>query len=244
MLSSLEMTNVIARTKIAGKHFEILVDVDKALAFKKSGKGNINEVIAIDAIFTDSKKGFHAPKNDIKDAFKTEDVYEIAKKIIMQGEIQVPVEYKEKQREGKLKQVIDFFVRNSIDPRTDRPYTPERIERSLEEAGVNITNKPIETQIKDILSELSKVIPIKIETKKILVIIPSKYTGQVYGLIQSYKESEEWMNNGDLKVIINIPLGFQIEFYDKLNSITHGSAISEELKEKWAKKIIITKKWE
>ena len=33
------MVNVIARIKASGKNFEILVDVDKALDFKKKGEG-------------------------------------------------------------------------------------------------------------------------------------------------------------------------------------------------------------
>jgi ribosome maturation protein SDO1 len=226
------MTNVISRIKAGGKNFEILVDVDKAVEFKKTGKGSIGEIIAIDRIFTDSKKGFHASEKDLEEAFKTKDINAIAEKIIKSGEIQLPMEYKEKQREGKEKQIVDFIVRNAVDPRTDRPYTSERIERSLDEAGVNITNKPIESQINEIVDKLRPILPIKIETKKLIITVPAQYTGQVYGLLQTYKESEEWLSNGDLKCHVNVPVGFQMEFYDKLNAVTHGSAISEEVKEK------------
>lgn len=226
------MGNVIARNRVKGKTFEILVDVDKAMKFKKGeGNFNIGEVIAIDSIFLDAKKGDHAGEKDLKESFGTSDVNAVAEKIIKSGEIEVPQEYREKQRSEKLKQAIDFIVRNAVDPRTGRPYTAERIEKSMDEAGVNLQNKPIEMQIKDIVEKLSSIIPIKIETKKVLITIPSRYTGQVYGLIQHYKESEEWLSNGDLKCMLNIPAGAQIDFYDKLNSMTHGSVISEEQKE-------------
>ncbi|MEM3112996.1 MAG: ribosome assembly factor SBDS [Candidatus Pacearchaeota archaeon] len=230
MLNIINMTSVLARIKIDGKNFETLVDLDKALEFKKTQKGDISEIIEIESIFSDSKKGMHASESDIQKAFKTKDINEIVKKIILNGEIQIPLEYKEKQREGRIKQVIDFIVRNAVDPRTNRPYTPDRIEKSLDEAGINITNKPIEVQINDIVEKLRVVIPIKIETKRIKLTIPAQYTGHTYGLIQSYKESEDWKPNGDLVVVVNIPVGFQIEFYDKLNSITHGSVLSEEIK--------------
>ena len=225
------MADVIARIKMNGKNFEILVDVDKALGFRKTGAGAVGEILAIDAIFSDSKKGMHSSEKDLMDAFKTKDINAISEKIIKQGEIQLPTEFKEKQREGKIKQVIEFIVKNAVDPRTDRPYTPERIERSIEEAGINITNKPIESQMNDIIKKLRPIIPIKIETKKILLTVPSQYTGQAYGLLQIYKESEEWLANGDLKITVSIPVGFQIEFYDKLNSITHGATISQEIRE-------------
>lgn len=225
------MTNVVARIKQQGKTFEILVDVDKALEYKKGINNDIRGTLAIDGIFYDSKKGTHASEKDLKGAFGSDDIYSIADKIIKQGEIQVPLEYKQRERGEKEKQIIDFIVRNAVDPRTDRPYTPDRIERSLDEAGVNITNKPVESQINEVVSKLKLIIPIKIQTKKIRLIIPSQYTGNAYGLITHYKESEEWMGNGDLKCIVNIPVGFQMEFYDKLNSMTHGSVMSEEIKE-------------
>lgn len=225
------MTNVLARMRAKGKNFEIMVDIDKALKIKRGEDAIISEAIQTDVIFSDIKKGMKAGDDELQKFFSTKDVYKIAEKIIKDGEIQIPAEYKEKQREGKAKQIVDFIVTNAVDPRTGRPYTTERIERSLDEAGANITNKPIESQIKEIIEKLSVIIPIKIETKKVKITIPAQYTGQAYGILQSYKESEEWLGNGNLVCILNIPIGIQIDFYDKLNAITHGAALSEEIKQ-------------
>ena len=46
------------------------------------------------------------------------------------------------------------------------------------------------------------------------------------------KEREDWLSNGDLQAIMNVPAGMQIDFYEKLNNITHGAVVSEELGEK------------
>jgi ribosome maturation protein SDO1 len=223
--------NTIARIKIDGKHFEVLVeDIAKALKFKKTGEGDINEFLAIEEIFTDSKKGDRASEEDLKKAFGSNDFVEIVKKIITRGEVQVPVEYKQKELGERGNQIVDFFIRNAVDPRSDRPYTRERIESAIKESGVNITNKPIESQIKEVTEKLAPILPLKIESKKLTVTVPAQYTGSAYGVLQNYKESEEWLNNGDLKIILNVPNGLIMEFYDKLNSATHGSAMSEELK--------------
>ncbi|MBS3081582.1 hypothetical protein J4416_01425 [Candidatus Pacearchaeota archaeon] len=48
-------------------------------------------------------------------------------------------------------------------------------------------------------------------------------------MLKDYKESEEWLSNGDLQAIMNIPSGLQIDFYDKLNSVTHGAIVSEDM---------------
>lgn len=225
------MTDVITKLRIKGKNYETLVDLDKALRFKKGG-GSSDGIMVWDKIFHDSKKGLHVSENDLKEAFGTDDIQKVVEKIIKQGEINIPKEHKDKEREDKKKKIIDFLVRQAVDPRTNLPHTASRIEEALDETGINIDNKPIEQQISKIVEEIKKVLPMKIQTKKLKLRIPSEHTGRAYGLVQEYKESESWLGNGDLEVTINLPLGLQDDFYDKLNSFTHGSVLSQEIKEK------------
>jgi len=225
------VTNVEARIKIKGKQFEILVDLDKALQMRKGINVSIENVLAIDEIFYDHKKGLKISNSDLKNFFGTEDKREVAKKIIMNGEIQLPAEYRAKMQDDKVKQVVDFLAKNAIDPSTGNPHSLTRIQDAIEKCGVKIDNRNIQEQIPKILDEVRKIIPIRIETKKIKLRIPAAYTGYVYSLIKEYKEKEEWLNNGDLEVIINLPAGLQMEFYDKINSATHGNIVSEEIKQ-------------
>lgn len=225
------MTQTIARIKQQGKHFEIMVDTDKALKFRK-GESSGMDFLEIDTIFTDSKKGFTASNKDLEEAFGTTNVNMIAERIVKKGEILLTHEHRDEEKEKKIKQVVDILSKMAVDPQTGNPHTPERIKSALEQAKVNIKNTPVDAQIKDIITEISKIIPLRIETKKVKITIPAQYTGSTYGLIKSYIENENWKNNGDLEVIASIPSGTQImNFYDKLNSITHGSAITEEIKE-------------
>ncbi len=225
------MTDVEARLRVKGKEFEILVDVDKALELKKGGNVLIEDVLVTNEIFYDLKKGLRCSSQDLKEAFGTDDVKEVAEKIIKSGEIVLPSDYKKKEQETKIKQVIDFLMRNAVDPATNKPLTEKRIEEGIKMAGINIDNKPIERQIPQIISKLKEVLPLKIESKKLKITVPAIHTGKAYGLLQEYKEKEEWLENGDLLCVVVIPSGFQMEFYDKLNAITHGSAIVEEIKE-------------
>ena len=224
------MSQVTARIKIKNKHFEILVDLDEALKLK-AGKGSIEAAFVTPAVFSDMKKGLHSAKTDLLDAFGTDNVYEIAKKIIISGEVQKTQEFRDTERETKIKRVINLIIKNAVD-QNNRPYTEERLKRAIEEARAVIDNRPPEQQIKDIVEKLKTVIPIKIETKRIKLIIPAQYTGQVYGLLKDFKENEDWLANGSLQAVISIPAGMQIDFYEKLNNITHGSVQSEEIAEK------------
>ncbi len=221
--------NTTARIKVKGKHFEIIVDLDDAIKFKK-GESDWLEAEG-SGIFTDVKKGNVASANDLKEAFGTTDISEIAKKIVKEGEVLTTQDYRDEEREKKIKQIVDFISKNAINPQTGNPHTPDRINKAMEEAHVNVKNAPIDSQIKDVLEQISKIIPIRIETKKIKITIPAIHTGKAYSIIGQYKEDESWLNDGSLEVVVSIPAGMMMDFYDKLNSATHGSALTQEMKE-------------
>jgi len=226
------MTDTTARLRKGSMIFETMVDLDAAMRLKKGQKVDISEVIRDTAIYTDLKKGMRAGNDVLESAFETSNFPEIVEKIVKRGDLEVTQEFRNEAVEQKRKQIIDFLIKNAVDARTNRPFTPDMIENSLKQAGAKIDKQPIEKQIKPIIESLKKIIPIKIESKQIKVVIPAVHTGRVYGIVQEYKESENWLGNGDLEVILSIPVGIQTEFYDKLNSITHGSAITQEIKEK------------
>ncbi len=222
------MTSTLARIKKAGKHFEIMVDLDNALKVKK-GLSNFVEAEG-DRIFSDVKKGNVAPSADLMAAFGTTDVAQIALMIVKGGEVQTNQEYRDAEYDKKIKQVVDFLVTNAIDPKSGHPHPPERIKTALEQAHVNVKNGSIEGQIPEIMEAISSIIPIRIETRKVRITIPAMHTGKAYGVVSQYKESENWKDNGDLEVVVSVPAGILIDFYDKLNSVTHGSALTEEIK--------------
>lgn len=225
-----KMPQVTAKLSIKGKRYEILVDVDKAIQLKQGKPVSMQNILISDTIFSDIKKGMRVSEAELQSTFGTKEIGIIAERIIKNGEINIPAEYRNKEREDRVKQVVDFLSRNALEPGSNKPHTPERIKSAIEQAGINIDARPVEEQISKIIDSLRKIIPIKIETKKLAIKVPAVHTGKVYGLVQEYKKKEEWLDNGDLTVIINLPAGMQMSFYDKLNAITHGSAIVKEMK--------------
>ena len=222
------MTQTTARIKKEGKHFEIIVDLDQALKFKKEG-GAI-DFLEGDKIFSDSKKGFNASDEDMKKAFGTTDVNTIAEKIVKNGEILLTQGHRDEEREKSLRQVIEFLSKNAVDPQTGNPHTAERIRNALDQAQINIKKAPVESQITEIVEKMSPILPIKLETKRVKIVVPAIHTGKAYNVVNQYKEEERWLDNGDLEIVVNVPAGLIMDFYDKLNSVTHGSALTEEIK--------------
>ncbi len=72
----------IAKLKTHGKSFEILIDANKAIAFKQGTFNDIKDILAVQKVFSDAKKGEEASPNAMKDVFKTDDPLEVAKQII------------------------------------------------------------------------------------------------------------------------------------------------------------------
>ena len=222
------MSNVEARMKVKGKHYEISVDLDEALKVR-NGQGDVASALQSAEVYHDIKKATRVSKEDLQDAFGTTDIYEIAKQIMQKGEVQKTQEFRDEERDKKVKQVIQLIIKNATDQH-GRPYTEDRIRTAIEDAHYSFDSRHAERQLPDVMSKLKEIIPIKIETKRIKLTIPAQYTGHTYGLVQEYKESEEWLSNGNLQVVLDIPAGLLMDFFDKLNHITHGSIQSEELK--------------
>lgn len=217
---------VIARLKIGGENFEILVDCEKAMEFKQGKSISLDKILASGTnIFSDVKKGEHAPESTMNRLFGTNDKMQIATDIIKKGEVQLTVQYRNKMREEKRKNIIDIIHRNAIDPRTGLPHPAARIERAMEEAKIRIDEmKNAEEQVQDVVKDLREILPLKFETRQIAVKIPAQYSGNCFRILKSYGKllKDEWQNDGSLVAIVELPAGLQEEFFEKLNGLTHG----------------------
>ena len=223
----------VARIKKNGKTFEVVIDPDLAIEYRKGKDVDINNILKSKEIFYDAKKGLEASQHEMSEIFKTDDNLEIAKIILKQGEIQLTNEYRKKIIEEKKKRIIDTICRNAIDARTGLPIPPERIESAMQEAKVKIDEyKPAEQQVEKIIKSLRLIIPIKFETKKIQLKIPAQYASKTYSTIKSYSKiiKQEWLNDGSFTCQIEIPSGIEQEFFDKINKLTHGDIKSEIIK--------------
>ncbi len=224
---------VIARLKKGEEHFEVLVDPYAAADLIDGKEIDIIQILAIDAIFKDSKKGTHASEESIKEKFGTDDVAEIAKQIVLNGDIQLTTEQRHKMQKNKKNRIIETISRNAMDPKTKAPHPRQRIELAMDEAGVHVDPfKPVSEQVKTIIEALRPLMPISMEHVRISVKIPPEHIGKAYGVARNYGtlEREEWQSDGSWIGIIKIPAGMQTDFYDKLNDVTKGNVSTKFLK--------------
>lgn len=219
----------LARMKAGGENFEVVIKPDVAVAFR-AGQGDIKDVLVYDRVFADAKKGLAASEHIMKNVFKTIDHFEVAKQIIQRGEIQLTADYRDRLREEKRKAIINIIHRMAVDPRTNFPHPPNRIEAAIEEAKVRIDeNKKAEDQIQDIVKQLMPVLPIKFEVREVEFRIPAQFAARAYPILKGFGtlQKDAWQNDGSLVAVVEVPAGMQQELFSELNKLTHGDVESK-----------------
>jgi len=224
---------VIARLKKGDDHFEVLVDPYIAADLIEGKDVDVIQILAIDAVFEDSKMGKHASEESVQNAFETTNTEEVARQIILKGEIQLTTEQRQKMQKNKKNRIIETICRNAMDPKTKAPHPRQRIELAMEEAGIHVDPfKPVKDQVKTTIEKLQTMIPLSILNVRISVKIPSEFIGKSYGVVRNFGtlEQEDWQSDGTWIGIIRIPAGMQTDFYDKLNDATKGNVSTKILK--------------
>jgi len=218
---------IIARLESHGETFEILLD-PAVMNFLKQGKSvNLAEFLAVEDVFKNSSKGTRPAEEKIKEVFGTDDISEIAKKIIEKGEVQMTAEQRKEMLEAKRHQVVTYIAANAINPQTKLPHPYVRIELALEEAKFHVDPfKPIDKEIEEAMKLLRPLIPIRFEKSRIAIKLKGEDYGRCfddmihYGII----EREEWTADGSWIGLMELPAGTVPELTEKLKHKTKGSA--------------------
>lgn len=216
----------LVRYSHSGEKFEILVDPDLALAYKRREITDISKTMIIDTIFLDSSKGIKASKEKLEATFGTSDPLEVAKIIYDKGQLLLTASQRKMLTEQKLKQIVNIISRTYVDPRTKLPHPPVRIENAIEEAKVSIDPfREAEEQVKEIVKKLMPIIPLSVESLEIAIKIPSEFTAKAYGIVKNMAEikKQEWHSDGSWIVLVSIPAAMQGEFLERLGKATQGS---------------------
>ena len=224
---------VIARLSTHGTRFEVLVDPELALKLRLGNQVNIRDVLAVNDVFKDSKKGERASEEMLHKVFGSTDVFKAAEQIIHKGEIQVTTEQRRRMREERLKQVIALISKRAINPQTGAPHPPTRIEEAMKQARVHVDEfKDAAEQLPPIVKALQPILPLKFEVRRIAIKIPPQYASRAQGVVRGFAtvKQEEWLGDGSWAVVVEIPAGIQAEFFDRLNELTRGEVQTKVLR--------------
>ncbi|MBR2348803.1 MAG: ribosome assembly factor SBDS [Candidatus Methanomethylophilaceae archaeon] len=218
---------ITARLESHGETFEILLDPAVFDLIKKGKEFDIVEYMAVEDVFKNAGKGTRPAEDKIKEAFGTDDIGEIARKIVEKGEIQITAEQRKEMLDAKRQQVITYIAANAINPQTRTPHPPLRIQMALEEAKFHVDPfKPLDKEIDEAMKLLRPILPIRFEKSRIAIKLNGSDYGRCFDEIVHYGivEREEWTADGSWIGLMEIPAGLITEITDKLRNKTKGTA--------------------
>lgn len=218
---------IVARLETHGETFEILLDPVVMNYIKQGKEVNLIDYMAVEDVFNNARKGTRPAEDKLKEAFGTDDVAEIAAKIISKGEVQITAEQRKEMLEIKKKKIITYIAANAINPQTKLPHPPTRIELALEECKFRVDPfKPVEKQVEEAMHLLRPLIPIRFEKSKVAIKLRGDDYGKCYDELTHFGvvEKEEWLKDGSWIGLMEIPAGLITDLTTKLNNRTKGHA--------------------
>ncbi len=213
------------RLTVEGEHFELLVHPDPALNYRRGKAMEISQITAVEEVFSDSSKGLRVSQEKLKKSFHTTDFYTIAETILKKGELQLTLEQRRRLTEEKRKAIIAVLSKNFIDPRTNSPFPPTRLEQAMEQARISIDPfRPAEEQLQNIIDALRPIIPLKSQNVILQIKIPAQYSSKSIGLLKSFGKlsNERWLSDGSYLTELEIPTGLHSNLVERLGSLTKG----------------------
>ncbi len=216
----------IARITYEGEHFEILTKPESAFAYRLGKTIPVSQVLATETIFTDAGKGSKASEEKLQEIFGTTDPMKIAEMILKKGTLQLTTDQRKQLVEDKRRQIIAFISRECIDPKTNLPHPPLRIEQAMKQIHFSIEpSKSVEEQAKDIIKLLRPIIPLKMEKITVEVHVPPEHASKVYGTVKGFGtlKRDQWQADGSWSATVEISAGSYGPFLDKLGKMTRGN---------------------
>ena len=223
----------VARLTREGEHFEILVKPQPAFSYKLGKIKSVSEVLVTDTVFTDANKGLKPSEDKLLKAFGTTDLLKIAGVILKKGVLQLTTEQRKQLIEDKRKQIVSFISRQCVDPKTNLPHPPIRVEQAMEQIHFSIDPfKEVEEQAKEVVKLLRPILPLKMERVSVAVRIPPEHASRVYGTVKGFGtiKREEWRADGSWFAVVELPAGLYGSFLEKLGEMTRGNLEAKMVK--------------
>jgi ribosome maturation protein SDO1 len=186
-------------------------------------KHDLNNILSSDVIYTNSKKGNQAKKEDLELVFGSSDLLVCVKAMLGQGSSQTSGKERKQDSNQKKSEILTYLNKNYIDAKTGYPHPITRLETSIKNIKYNIdSTKGVDVQVRDIIKKLHGVLFFKENSHTYELVISNEYKGctnTIYGLtsVTSKKKERE-----KTKYVISVVPGNEDTFMKKLNELTQG----------------------
>ena len=220
-----DLDAVVIGIKKGHLRFEILVDPNLAFDYRRGEDIPLQDLLKSYNIYEDARRGEHATESLVKDAFGSDDIFDIAPEIIKLGEFKLTHEQRLQLVHEKTEAIIDNISKRAMNPQTGHPHPPDRIRQAMDEAKVRVDPFiSVDEQVPNVVKALRVIIPISFESVKLQITIPAAFAGKGYNMVANTGiiKSESWNLDGSWNGLIELPAQKRQELYDELNKLTKG----------------------
>ena len=217
---------IVVKMKRAGKDFQILADPKQLVKYRADPDSvPLHEIMPIQEVFKDARKGDRSPEADMEAAFETTNQDEVIRTILKNGDFSPTADQKREMLAKIYKQVVTLVAQNAIDPRTNLPHTPDRIESAMKAAKVHVSFGSADEQFEDVIKALRPFIPLKVGKALLKIHIPIAHASRAYGKLRNVGtvKKEQWLADG-LLLEMEVPSGMKVSTVDLVNKLTQGEA--------------------
>jgi len=222
----------LVRYKKGKYSFEIITKKGSVQLFLE-GKLGWDKVLAVDAIFTNSKKGDIARKSELISVFGSDDINKCAEFMVRQGNAQISASER-KEDTQKHKRAVLSYLNKSYTDQAGLPHPVTRLEIALEESKTRIdptvsVNKIAEEFIKKMMGKLV----FKKGGEDYTLSVPKEYAKKCSAVVHRFSPSlhkEIRSETGTIwKICLNLP-DFD-SFVAEMNRFTTGNFTLERTTE-------------
>ncbi|XP_063973932.1 ribosome maturation protein SBDS [Diachasmimorpha longicaudata] len=236
-INQIRLTNVaVVRMKKQGKRFEIACYRNKVVSWRTKLEKDIDEVLQTHTVFTNVSKGQVAKKEDLQEAFGTDNQTEICKEILSKGELQVSDKERHSALNSMFKDIATTVADKCVNPESKRPYPVSMIEKAMRDVHFSVKpNRNAKQQALEVIPQLKSVMPLERAQMRLRVVLSGKEARKLREKtvkMASKVETENW-DGGTLNLTCLIDPGNYREIDELIRSETRGSGIVElvDLKE-------------
>lgn len=227
------LTNVaVVRLKKCGKRFEIACYKNKVVNWRNKTEKDIDEVLQTQTVFSNVSKGQVAKKNELTEAFGTENMLEVCKMILEKGDLQVSDKERAAASDSAFKEISQLIASMVVNPETKRPIPPSAIDKALHEVHFALRpGRSTKQQALEVLPKLRETMKIERAKMRIRVHVPTKEARAVQTKLKAAfneVEVENWDEEG-LELVGLIEPGSFREIDTIVRNDTKGSASLEIL---------------
>ena len=172
------LTNIcIVRLKRGGKRFEVAAYRNTVIAWRNKVEKDIDEVLQVHTIYSNLDKGILANREDMIEAFGTDNEDAVCVEVLNRGEFQVSEEERQMMVDTLFKDVASRVTDMCVDPETQLPYPLTTIERAMRETlhFTPATNRSAKMQALQVIRQLESVnvLPIVRAKMHLRLVVPA-----------------------------------------------------------------------